>query len=41
MIDLGALGPLIQSQRKHDENEANKKIQSALLTASTFASVAY
>jgi len=41
MIDLRALGPLIQSRRKHDENEANKNIQSAVHTTSTCASVAY
>ena len=41
MIDLCALGPLIQSRRKHDENEADYNIQSALWTASTCASVAY
>ena len=41
MMDLYALGPLIQSRRKHDENEANYNIQSALRTASTCALVAY
>ena len=41
LIDLCALGRLIQSRRKHDENEETKNIQSALRTASTCALVAF
>ena len=39
-MNLRALGPLIQIQRKHDENEANQNIQCAQRTASICASVA-